>query len=98
LFNAIFFRFGLANSLLTKFQCSDVQLRDAGLVAYEKVFAPHHAPDIRKMVRDYISTVPSRSEVLERLNEDGMFFYNFFMIIVLCVCVCVCVCFNSLIY
>jgi Glycolipid transfer protein (GLTP) len=65
------------NSLLTKFQCSDVQLRDAVAVAYEKVLAPHHAPDIWEMAKQCISTLPSRSEILERLNEDGMFFYNF---------------------
>jgi Glycolipid transfer protein (GLTP) len=65
------------NYLLTKFQCSNVQLRVAAKAAYEKVFGSHHAKDIQDMAELYISTLPSRSEILERLNEDGTFFYNF---------------------
>ncbi|KAJ4746276.1 Accelerated cell death 11 [Rhynchospora pubera] len=45
-------------------------LKDAASVAYEKVFAPHHGWAIRKAVAAGMYALPSKSQLLKRLNED----------------------------
>jgi hypothetical protein len=45
-------------------------LRDAASVAYAQVFAPHHGWAIRKAVAAGMYTLPSKSQLLKKLNED----------------------------
>ncbi|XP_078179273.1 accelerated cell death 11-like [Carex rostrata] len=45
-------------------------LRDAASVAYEKVFAHHHSWAVRKAVAAGMLALPSKSQLLKRLNED----------------------------
>jgi Glycolipid transfer protein (GLTP) len=66
-----------------KFSYSGNSLRDAASVAYEQVFAPHHGWAIRKAVAAGMYTLPSKPQLLKRLNEDGTFFYTIFLINVL---------------
>ncbi|KAF3777263.1 Accelerated cell death 11 [Nymphaea thermarum] len=44
-------------------------LRDAASVAYAKVFAPYHGWAIRKAVAAGMYTLPTRSQLLMKLNE-----------------------------
>lgn len=46
-------------------------LRDAASVAYAQVFAPHHGWAIRKAVAAGMYALPSKSQLLKKLNEDG---------------------------
>lgn len=46
-------------------------LRDPASVAYAKVFAPHHGWAIRKAVAAGMYTLPSKAQLLRKLNEDG---------------------------
>lgn len=45
-------------------------LRDAASAAYTKVFAPHHGWAIRKAVSAGLFALPSKSQLLKKLNED----------------------------
>ncbi|KAK8968051.1 hypothetical protein KSP40_PGU004327 [Platanthera guangdongensis] len=45
-------------------------LKDPASVAYSKVFAPHHGWAIRKAVAAGMYALPSRSQLLKKLNED----------------------------
>jgi len=45
-------------------------LRDAASVAYAQVFAPHHGWVIRKAVAAGMYALPSKSQLLKKLNED----------------------------
>ncbi|ONK67339.1 uncharacterized protein A4U43_C06F19140 [Asparagus officinalis] len=45
-------------------------LRDPASVAYTKVFAPYHGWAIRKAVSAGLFTLPSKSQLLKKLNED----------------------------
>ncbi|KAF3321651.1 glycolipid transfer protein [Carex littledalei] len=45
-------------------------LREAASVSYAKVFAPHHGWAIRKAVGAGMYALPSKSQLLKRLNED----------------------------
>ncbi|PWZ52503.1 Accelerated cell death 11 [Zea mays] len=45
-------------------------LRDAASVAYAQVFAPHHGWAIRKAVSAGMYALPSKSQLLKKLNED----------------------------
>ncbi|CAN6286607.1 unnamed protein product [Urochloa humidicola] len=45
-------------------------LRDAASVAYAQVFAPHHGWAIRKAVAAGMYALPSKSQLLKKLNED----------------------------
>jgi Glycolipid transfer protein (GLTP) len=75
-----FFLFFRANSPLIKFSYSANSLRNATSVAYEKVLAPHHGWAIRKAVAAGMYALPSKFQLLKRLNEDGTFFYTNFLI------------------
>nr|CAB3497957.1 unnamed protein product [Digitaria exilis] len=46
-------------------------LRDAASAAYAQVFAPHHGWAIRKAVAAGMYALPSKSQLLKKLNEDG---------------------------
>ncbi|TVU44718.1 hypothetical protein EJB05_04169 [Eragrostis curvula] len=46
-------------------------LRDAASVAYAQVFAPHHDRAIRMAVAAGMYALPSKSQLLKKLNEDG---------------------------
>ncbi|KAF0912066.1 hypothetical protein E2562_012967 [Oryza meyeriana var. granulata] len=46
-------------------------LRDAASKAYAQVFAPHHGWAIRKAVAAGMYALPSKSQLLKKLNEDG---------------------------
>lgn len=50
---------------------SDNSLKNAASVAYAQVFAPHHNWAIRKAVAAGMYTLPTRTQLLEKLNEDG---------------------------
>lgn len=43
-------------------------------MAYNKVFAPHHSWAIRKAVSAGLFVLPSKSQLLKKLNDDGVFF------------------------
>lgn len=43
---------------------------DAASVAYAQVFAPHHGWAIRKAVAAGMYALPSKSQLLKKLNED----------------------------
>ncbi|XP_042430088.1 accelerated cell death 11-like [Zingiber officinale] len=45
-------------------------LRDPASVAYAKVFAPHHGWAIRKAVAAGMYALPSKAQLLRKLNED----------------------------
>jgi len=45
-------------------------LRDAASKAYAQVFAPHHGWAIRKAVGAGMYALPSKSQLLKKLNED----------------------------
>ncbi|XP_006650688.1 accelerated cell death 11 [Oryza brachyantha] len=45
-------------------------LRDAASKAYAQVFAPHHGWAIRKAVAAGMYALPSKSQLLKKLNED----------------------------
>ncbi|KAL5209553.1 hypothetical protein ABZP36_005176 [Zizania latifolia] len=45
-------------------------LRDAASKAYAQVFAPHHGWAIRKAVAVGMYALPSKSQLLKKLNED----------------------------
>ncbi|KAK8955067.1 hypothetical protein KSP39_PZI002927 [Platanthera zijinensis] len=45
-------------------------LKDPASAAYSKVFAPHHGWAIRKAVAAGMYALPSRSQLLKKLNED----------------------------
>ncbi|GJN23107.1 hypothetical protein PR202_gb10726 [Eleusine coracana subsp. coracana] len=45
-------------------------LRDAASVAYAQVFAPHHGRAIRMAVAAGMYALPSKSQLLKKLNED----------------------------
>ncbi|KAH0455724.1 hypothetical protein IEQ34_015756 [Dendrobium chrysotoxum] len=45
-------------------------LKDPASVAYSKVFAPHHGWAIRKAVAAGMYALPSKSQLLKKLNED----------------------------
>lgn len=45
-------------------------LKDPASVAYSKVFAPHHGWAIRKAVAAGMYALPSRSQLLKKLNEN----------------------------
>ena len=46
-------------------------LKDAASKAYAQVFAPHHGWAIRKAVGAGMYALPSKSQLLKKLNEDG---------------------------
>lgn len=46
-------------------------LRDPASKAYEKVFAPHHGWAIRKAVAAGMYALPTKAQLLKKLNEDG---------------------------
>ncbi|KAF2317879.1 hypothetical protein GH714_041199 [Hevea brasiliensis] len=48
-------------------------LRDPGSKAYAQVFAPHHGWAIRKAVDAGMYTLPTKAQLLNKLNEDGGF-------------------------
>uniref|UniRef100_A0A453LZ10 Glycolipid transfer protein domain-containing protein n=1 Tax=Aegilops tauschii subsp. strangulata TaxID=200361 RepID=A0A453LZ10_AEGTS len=45
-------------------------LKDAASKAYAQVFAPHHGWAIRKAVGAGMYALPSKSQLLKKLNED----------------------------
>lgn len=46
-------------------------LRDPASKAYAQVFAPHHGWAIRKAVGAGMYALPSKAQLLRKLNEDG---------------------------
>ncbi|KAJ9163219.1 hypothetical protein P3X46_022911 [Hevea brasiliensis] len=46
-------------------------LRDPASKAYAQVFAPHHGWAIRKAVDAGMYTLPTKAQLLNKLNEDG---------------------------
>ena len=46
-------------------------LKDPASKAYEKVFAPHHGWVIRKTVAAGMYALPTKAQLLKKLNEDG---------------------------
>jgi len=46
-------------------------LRDPASKAYEQVFAPHHGWAIRKAVSAGMYALPTKEQLLKKLNEDG---------------------------
>lgn len=54
--------------------CSDGRgnsLRDPASKAYAQVFAPHHGWAIRKAVAAGMYALPTKAQLLNKLNEDG---------------------------
>lgn len=45
-------------------------MKDAASKAYAQVFAPHHGWAIRKAVGAGMYALPSKSQLLKKLNED----------------------------
>lgn len=60
-------------------------LRDAASAAYAQVFAPHHGWAIRKAVAAGMYALPSKSQLLKKLNEDGECPWYFFFFLTLSV-------------
>ncbi|KAB1212544.1 Ceramide-1-phosphate transfer protein [Morella rubra] len=46
-------------------------LRDSAFKAYGQVFAPHHGRAVRKAVAAGTYALPSKEQMLKKLNEDG---------------------------
>lgn len=46
-------------------------LKNPASVAYARVFAPHHGWAIRKAVAAGMYALPTKSQLLKKLNEDG---------------------------
>lgn len=46
-------------------------LRDPASKAYAQVFAPHHGWAIRKAVAAGMYALPTKEQLLKKLNEDG---------------------------
>ena len=47
-------------------------MRDSASRAYTQVFSPHHSYPIRAAVAAGMYTLPTKAQLLEKLNEDGM--------------------------
>jgi hypothetical protein len=47
-------------------------LRDPAAKAYDQVFAPHHSWTILKAIGAGMFLLPSKSQFLKKLNEEGM--------------------------
>ena len=50
---------------------SDNSLRNPASTAYAEVLAPHHGWAIRKAVAAGMYVLPTKAQLLARLNEDG---------------------------
>ena len=50
-------------------------VKDAASKAYAQVFAPHHGWAIRKTVCARMYALPSKSQLLKKLNEDGEYVF-----------------------
>lgn len=46
-------------------------MKDPASEAYAQVFAPHHGWAIRKAVAVGMYALPTREQLLKKLNEDG---------------------------
>lgn len=46
-------------------------LKEPASTAYEQVFAPHHSWTIRKAVGAGMFLLPSKSQFLQKLHEEG---------------------------
>lgn len=53
------------------YYCRGNSLRNAASVAYAEVFSPHHGWAIRKAVAAGMYALPTKSQLLKKLNEDG---------------------------
>ena len=56
-------------------------MKDAASKAYAQVFAPHHGWAIRKTACARMYALPSKSQLLKKLNEDGLIFLSELIII-----------------
>ncbi|MQL72305.1 hypothetical protein Taro_004654 [Colocasia esculenta] len=56
--------------ILVNFNCRGNSLRDSASVAYAQVFAPHHGWAIRKAVAAGMYALPTRSQLMRKLNEE----------------------------
>jgi hypothetical protein len=52
-------------------------LKDPASKAYAQVFAPHHGWAIRKAVGAGMYALPTKAQLLQKLNEDGEFMKQF---------------------
>ena len=50
-------------------------MKDAASKAYAQVFAPHHGWAIRKTACARMYALPSKSQLLKKLNEDGEYVF-----------------------
>ncbi len=58
-------------------------LKDPASKAYAQVFAPHHGWAIRKAVGAGMYALPTKAQLLQKLNEDGEFMKQFEQLFVL---------------
>lgn len=56
------------------FLCRGNSLKDPASKAYAQVFAPHHGWAIRKAVAAGMYALPTKAQLLNKLNEDGKWF------------------------
>lgn len=54
----------------------DNSLKDPASRSYTQVFAPYHAWPIRKAVSAGMYALPTKSQLLHKLNEDGEFYFS----------------------
>ena len=59
------------------FCVSGNSLKDPASKAYAQVFAPHHGWAIRKAVAAGMYALPTKAQLLKKLNEDGECLYHF---------------------
>ena len=65
------FFFNKCHLFQTLVPCSDCSLRDAASTAYAQVCAPYHTWTIKKAVGAGMYALPTREQLLLRLNENG---------------------------
>jgi len=59
------------SELLDDFFGRNNSLKDPASKAYDQVFAPHHGWAIRKAVAAGMYVLPTKEQLLKKLNEDG---------------------------
>ncbi|MBA0804557.1 hypothetical protein Gohar_004136 [Gossypium harknessii] len=57
-------------------------LKDPASKAYAQVFAPHHGWAIRKAVAAGMYALPTKAQLMKKLNEDGKWMYDFALLMV----------------
>lgn len=59
--------------IIMTLRCRGNSLKDPASKAYAQVFAPHHGWAIRKAVAAGMYALPTKAQLLKKLNEDGKF-------------------------